>query len=45
MDLERAKLPSLGSPYYYLRQNVIPDDSPSRIEPLEESMYLTKDYF
>jgi hypothetical protein len=46
MNFENAHLPdSPDSPYYYLRQNVIPDDSPDRIEPLEESMYLTKNYY
>lgn len=44
MDLEHASLPDKSSPYYYLRQNVIPDDSPSRFNPLPESMYISDNY-
>ena len=43
MGLDHASLPSTG-PFAYLAQNVVPDDSPDRIEPLEEAMYITKIY-
>lgn len=43
MDLEHAAFPTSGV-HVHLAHNVIPDDSPDRIEPLEESMYITRNY-
>lgn len=43
MGLDHASFPTSG-PYAHLAQNVIADDSPDRIEPLEESLYISKNY-
>ncbi len=43
MHLEQAKFPKSGK-YKHLTRNVIPDESPDRIEPLKESMYISDQY-